>query len=902
MEEKKMATAIERLPISDIAGSQRQRGLGVLSVNRQSQRATLPLARVQIAARVADRVASVSVSETFHNPYREHLEAVYIFPLAGGAAVSEFEMRVGTRIIKGKVEERGQARQHYQQALEQGKRAALLEQERDDVFTLQLGNLPPSEEVTVKLSYSERLPYFEDGLTELRLPLVVAPRYIPGTALGRDDVGDGVEQDTAIVPDASRISPPRLVAGFDPKVGLGIDVELLLAEENGGIADLSCSQHATRAAVSSSCVKVELAREDEPLDRDFVLQWRLAQESVKPRLLVYRNKEGEAYGMLSVIPPRREGFLGVARDVVFVVDRSGSMEGVKMASAARACSLLLATLGPRDRFAIQAFDNIVEWLKPTRMAGKSELFLAADEAGIEKGQQFLNEITARGGTEMHNALGEAIDAIAARQQTSGRVSVIVMLTDGQVGDESRVLKRIQTEIGDARVFTVGIDTAVNDGFLRRLATLGGGTATFVTPGVQLEEALRAVGREIGNPLVVNVTVEDIDAGLDSTSIAPNRIPDLFAGRATTAFLRLQGRGLLRVKGEWADGTKFSEKVKANELDLPAISQLWAKARIADLEDRFRVETTTQASIRQQIIELSIKHTLLTRFTAFVVVDESEIVNKDGSHRKLVQPVEMPQRWEMNEQRYLMEEDLDEECFASASVCMDLISPLPEPSPSYEQSEAESGELLKESFVEYKPAESPLQDRFPSQPSPLPNRRRDQAVKPAAAPPPSPTPTPLPASKAVPGGAALPEDQLGRMEKAAKKISREFSKKKRESVSQDALVKALLALTEALKDAWAEIEAGRVPLANKLEEARNMLLKAINESEYGTELPILQRFLRASAVELITALQTTGATVVNLRPLFEQHMKIYSEVQTEIAPYIVDQIGLDDTNPFWESSI
>ncbi|MEW6730698.1 MAG: VIT domain-containing protein [Acidobacteriota bacterium] len=884
-----MATAIERLPISDIAGSQRQRGLGVLSVNRQSQRATLPLARVQIAARVADRVASVSVSETFHNPYREHLEAVYIFPLAGGAAVSEFEMRVGTRIIKGKVEERGQARQHYQQALEQGKRAALLEQERDDVFTLQLGNLPPSEEVTVKLSYSERLPYFEDGLTELRLPLVVAPRYIPGTALGRDDVGDGVEQDTAIVPDASRISPPRLVAGFDPKVGLGIDVELLLAEENGGIADLSCSQHATRAAVSSSCVKVELAREDEPLDRDFVLQWRLAQESVKPRLLVYRNKEGEAYGMLSVIPPRREGFLGVARDVVFVVDRSGSMEGVKMASAARACSLLLATLGPRDRFAIQAFDNIVEWLKPTRMAGKSELFLAADEAGIEKGQQFLNEITARGGTEMHNALGEAIDAIAARQQTSGRVSVIVMLTDGQVGDESRVLKRIQTEIGDARVFTVGIDTAVNDGFLRRLATLGGGTATFVTPGVQLEEALRAVGREIGNPLVVNVTVEDIDAGLDSTSIAPNRIPDLFAGRATTAFLRLQGRGLLRVKGEWADGTKFSEKVKANELDLPAISQLWAKARIADLEDRFRVETTAQASIRQQIIELSIKHTLLTRFTAFVVVDESEIVNKDGSHRKVVQPVEMPQRWEMDKERQRV-------AAKPLSQPMQMPSPAPmvaPPSPAKIPAPDSKAESMDLGNVNY--SMSPVK--------------------------PEPRPMVLgsPVSKSAPSGSENasrpPAKAEGLFSRAMDSISDLFSigGSKQDEVRKQAMVEtpthtairqALGLFEKALKTAEAEINAGRVPTAAAIEKARVALLKAIAESDLATQLPTLQRFLRTAAVELVAALETEGITTVTLQPIIERHKKAFEQARKEIEA----QLGNSNSNTpgndssFWESSI
>src|SRR6185436_12779971 len=272
------------------------------------------------------------------------------------------------------------------------KRAALLEQDRDDVFTVQVGNLPPGEEISVRLVTSERLPFFEDGTTELRLPLLVAPRYIPGNPVARDPVGDGVEWDTDQVPDASRLTPPRLAPGFDPKVALSIEVEIA----DGALSDLACSQHATKM----SSGKIALVKQDELLDRDFILRWKLAGDKVRTSLLT--TKEG--FGMLSILPPRRDGFLGLARDVVFILDRSGSMSGVKMTSAARACSLLLATLGPRDRFAITAFDNSTEWFS-------GGAFVKADEAGLGAGEKFLRTIDARGGTELDPAMKETLDLV-----------------------------------------------------------------------------------------------------------------------------------------------------------------------------------------------------------------------------------------------------------------------------------------------------------------------------------------------------------------------------------------------------------------------------------------------------------------------------------------------------------
>ncbi|MBI4347511.1 MAG: VWA domain-containing protein [Elusimicrobia bacterium] len=590
-------------------GGERRRALGALSVVREGRRGRLPLASVSIAARAARRVAEVTVTQAFVNPLGEALEAVYTFPLSGGCAVSRCELRVAGKLIVAELKERGEARAEYQEALAEGKRAALLEQERGDVFTLQVGNLPPGERAEVTLTYSEALPYLEDGTAELRLPLVVAPRYVPGTPLSREPAGTGVEWDTDQVPDASRLSPPRLAPGFDPKVGLSIEVEL----EGDAVEDLACSQHAIRLSGG----KVALANKDELLDRDFVLRWRLSSGAVKPSL----EKAKGGFAMLTLVAPPKTGFTGLPRDVVFLLDRSGSMEGPKMASAARACSILLGTLAPRDRFAICAFDNDVEWF------GRE--LLAADDGNVARGDEFLRGIDARGGTELGGGLSEALRRLG---EAKARAGVVVVITDGQVGHEGSILAAVQKELADARIFTVGIDTAVNEAFLSRLSAMGGGTATCCRPGAALEEALSAVAREIGEPLITGLRVEG------AQEAAPERLPDLFAGRAATVFLK--AKGAVTVTGRWADGKAFSATVKPESVALGAIEHLWARARIRDLEDRFRAGE----DVRARIVELSVKHSVLSRFTAYVAVDERKTELDPSARRTLTQPVHMPAQW------------------------------------------------------------------------------------------------------------------------------------------------------------------------------------------------------------------------------------------------------------------
>ena len=812
--------------------------------------------------------------------------------------MGHFELRVAGRVVKGIVQERGEARRQYQQAISEGKRASILEQERSNVFTVKVGNLPPGEEATVSLTYSERLSFFEDGAGELRLPLVVAPRYMAGDELGRAQSGSCIASDTSKVPDASRLSPPRLAPGFDANLSLKLSVELLrdpnLERESIGFDELSCSQHATKTAMGKDSIQVSLARV-EKLDRDFVLRWRMGGASVTSSLQVFtpENRGAKAensYALITVVPPRRDGFLGLPREVVFVVNHSGSMQGVKMTSAATACSLLLRTLGPRDRFAVQAFDDVRDWMDN----GK---FLAADEAGLEKGEAFLRAIDARGGTELDAALGDAIAALKflreSGESATGRLPIVVLLTDGQIGDESSVLERLQTMLGEVRVFTVGIDSAVNDGFLKRLAALGGGTATLVEPGSALEEALRAVGREIGAPLVTDLKIVEGKSGILVDTLAPHALPDLFEGRPASAFVQIKAgksaKGLVLI-GNYVDGTAFKQAVQPEELALPAVAQLWAKARITELKDRFRLANAGSAKrgdnaekLKAQIVELACAHTLLTRFTVLVAIDQ-EVVNKGGELRERVQPIEMPAEWEM---------ELDA---AHAHIGGGG------PGASYGSLSASRAASSGPPLIS---APSPVMAAPPPPPAAIPSMQRSRAVSGEMPKGAGPMSKPMPQKKRKAGligslkemfDGSHPEPE--RDEEFSESTMRDVApaRSPQETRANAEVLAAVEKLSAAMEAVQLDLAAGKKPVAAAVEMARNELLALLGKFAGVARLPLLQRFLRTAGAELVAALKA-GASP----PLVARHAKAFAQAKAEAEAALGPAAGSDARAP-WEASI
>jgi Ca-activated chloride channel family protein len=604
-------------------------GFGAL----KTERGLLPLAAMDVDAKVAGVVASIEIAQTFVNTTGSAIEATYIFPMPDRAAVNRFRMEVSGRVIEGVIDERGAAREQYEEAIAAGHRAAITEQERPGVFTLRVGNLMPGESATVRLSLVGPLPV-DDGEVTFQFPLVVAPRYMPGAGLGGDQAGLGIAEDTNLVPDASRISPPVHLPGCPNPVRLGIRVAL--ADHH--VRDVASSLHAVTTTLRDARV-IEL-QPGEKLNRDFILRWRVDGKELSSSLVCADDADGKGGSfMLTLVPPSSLAVSQKPRDVVFVIDRSGSMQGWKMAAARRATARMIDTLTSRDRFSVIAFDTAVEMLPEPRLA------YASDRVRYQA-VEALAKVDARGGTEMAEPLEQAVQMLAGGHDDRERV--IVLVTDGQVGNEDHLLRLIAPRLKNVRVFTLGIDQAVNAGFLKRFAGAGGGLCELVESEDRLDAVMAKVHRRIGTPVATELHLEAPGLDVHRGTITPAKLPDVYAGAPVVVLGRYTGAAP-RDAALAISGTTFGDPLKltiARDAQAQAGAWLgasWARAYIRELEDRYAIGAR---ELEAEIVRVSKQFTVLSRFTAFLAVDRSEVVNKGGNLVQVVQPVEEPAGWEM----------------------------------------------------------------------------------------------------------------------------------------------------------------------------------------------------------------------------------------------------------------
>src|SRR5690606_17820069 len=351
----RMTRAVELMTEEELGRVPREAdaGFGALA----TARGHLPLEAMEVHARAVGLDVRTELRQTFANTLGEPIEATYIFPLPDRGAVTGFRLRVGERVVEGVIEERGAARERYDEALREGHRAAIAEEERPDVFTVRVGNLTPGQRATIELDLVGALAIERNEAT-FRFPLVVAPRYIPGQPLPGGSVGDGVASDTDAVPDASRISPPVLLPGYPSPVRLRLRVDI----DPAGlpIARVRSSLHAVIESEGEGGRRSVELRPGERLDRDFVLRYARGDAAVRTGLVIAPDRDGEGGAFaLTVLPPEGAG-AARPRDVVLVLDRSGSMGGWKMVAARRAAARLIDSLNDADRLAVLAFDSSIE--------------------------------------------------------------------------------------------------------------------------------------------------------------------------------------------------------------------------------------------------------------------------------------------------------------------------------------------------------------------------------------------------------------------------------------------------------------------------------------------------------------------------------------------------------------
>ena len=590
-----------------------------------------PLKHTDVKAEVSGFLSRVVVTQEFENPFKEKIEAVYTFPLPQNAAVDDMTMIVGDRTVRGKILRREEAQAVYEAAKSGGQVASLLDQERPNIFTQSVANILPGEQVKITISYVETLKY-EDGAYEFMFPMVVAPRYVPGSPSTKPQQGNGFAADTNQVPDASRITPRPVAEGMR----VGHDISLDITLDAGVVID----------GLESKTHPIDIERADDRRahvhlkdlatipNKDFILRYDVAGKTVQDALLTHRSGRGGFFTMI-LQPPERVTVEDVMpKELVFVLDTSGSMSGFPIEKAKETMKLALDNLYPTDTFNLITFAGDTRILFPQPVAATPE--------NLKKAQDFLSSSSGSGGTEMMKAIKAALDPSDAQ----GHMRIVCFMTDGEVGNDMEIISEVQKH-PNARVFAFGIGSSVNRFLLDKVAEYGRGEVEYVALNDDGSAAARRFHERVRNPLLTDISIDW--NGLPVADVYPQRIPDLFSAKPVilTGRYTAAGNGVVRLRGKMS-GKDFVREIP---IDLPeaqtqhdVLASLWARQRIDDLMGQDYAgmqQANMRPELKETITQIGLEYRLMTQFTSFVAVEEM-IVTDGGQPRRIDVPVEVPE--------------------------------------------------------------------------------------------------------------------------------------------------------------------------------------------------------------------------------------------------------------------
>ena len=610
-------------------------GAGMLKVPGAGPNARFPLEHTHVRAEVSGWLATTRVTQTFGNPFQKAVEAVYVFPLPTSAAVNDFVMEIQGRKIVGVVRPRAEARRMYRAARARGQTASLLTQERPNIFTQSVANIAPGGRVNVHITYFHGLK-FENGHHDYVFPMVLGPRYMPGTPAASDGTirGGGTAADTDQVPDASRISPPVL----PPDMRSGHDVSIRVDIHAGvPLLDLKCPTHDITVLNRSACdAAVELAPHDTIPDRDFVLRWTLSGPETRAGLLAHRTPGRGGFFTAFLVPMLDPSDADVSpREVTFVLDTSGSMRGLPLELSKRVVRRTLRGLRPYDRFNLIRFAGDSGMLSPTPLENTP--------GNLKLGLDFINGLHGNGGTEM---LG-GIRAYLKQPGDSRYARIVCFLTDGFVGNEAAIHRTIHTRGQSARWYAFGIGSSVNRHLVEGIAEHGNGVAEVVLTRAPkaASAAAEAFLRRLDAPMLTDVTL--LTGGLPVTDVYPRKIPDLTAGQplCLTGRYTAPAEGTLVFRGRVGGRTvvlPFGVKLPEEEKGHAALAPVWARHLIRDLSRQMlTADSPAQENLRRRIVDTAVDHRLVSRYTAFMAVDGARVVG-DGRPVQILQPVTLPE--------------------------------------------------------------------------------------------------------------------------------------------------------------------------------------------------------------------------------------------------------------------
>lgn len=655
-----LCAAVAIQPTQAFAAPQQQAGSQLQIISKDGKvTGFVPLKHTDVKTEISGFVARISVTQEFENVLPNAVEAIYVFPLPHDSAVDGMTMKVGDREIQAVIKEREEARKIYEAARNSGHTAALLDQERPNIFTQSVANIPPNSKVDVTLSVIELLKY-EGGTYEFAFPTVVGPRYIPGTPTGAasppnpagmQDVamktGDGsgeqhgTMQDTDQVPDASKISPP--VAGVhtdDEHAGHDFSISVNLAAGLYVTDVVSTSHKIAAERTGPDSFSVTLADDAVLPNKDFILKYKVAGSGIGDAVLTHSDQSGGYFTLILQPPEKVPDNAVVPRELIFVLDTSGSMWGFPLDMAKKTIARALDNLRPEETFNLITFSGDTRILFPQAVAATPE--------NIQAAKHVLAGAYGSGGTEMMKAIQTALgdDAAAGKPPVGPTppLRVVCFMTDGYVGNDAEIVAEVQKH-PEARVFAFGIGTAVNRFLLSKMAEEGHGEVEFVTNPTEAKAAADRFYERVHSPVLTNISIDWQD--LPVAEIYPAQLPDLFSAKPiiVTGRYTRAASGSLVIHGTRAGGA-FTRTV---QVDFPAesssnaaLEKIWARRKVDDLmsQDWLGIQQG-QSAHKAEIIDVGLKHSLATQYTSFVAVETKTIV-QDGKPVRVEVPVELPE--------------------------------------------------------------------------------------------------------------------------------------------------------------------------------------------------------------------------------------------------------------------
>jgi Ca-activated chloride channel homolog len=618
-----------------------------IEVEQEGEQLVFPLKHTEVRAQIAGNLSRVEVSQKFENPFTKPRSAVYIFPLPAEAAVDEMEIKIGSRTIKGSIKKREEAQQIYEKAKQEGRTAGLLEQERDNIFTQSLANIKPGEEIEVVIRYTDSLKFLA-GDYEFVFPMVVGPRYIPGTPLdemaasGSAPAPMTLNADTDIVPDADRLNAPILPPGMRSGHDIGVTVEIAAGVP---IRNVNSPSHQLRIEYFDSpqssaaseqknglMVRVQLGNADTIPNKDLIVRYQIAGRETQSTVLTQADDRGGHFAVYLIPAIEYKTDELVPKDVVFLVDTSGSQSGAPL----QQCQVLLRQfingLNPADTFSILDFSESVRRLSQQPLPNTAE--------NRQRAIAYINKLRASGGTEMLGGIRAAIDFPAP----SGRLRTVVFLSDGYIGNENQIFAEVQQHLKSGnRLYSFGAGSSVNRFLLDRIAEIGRGISRIVRHDEPVNEFVEKFFRQINNPVLINLEITWQGEG-ESPVIYPSVAPDLFAEQPLVLFGKKGDRkaGKLQIKGVSAGGNHYIQtyEMNFNETVNPAVAQLWGRHRIKDLMNQM-VQYETKVGV-ETVTETALTYQLLSQYTAFVAVSDDVRVEPGTESIAMNVPVAMPE--------------------------------------------------------------------------------------------------------------------------------------------------------------------------------------------------------------------------------------------------------------------